>query len=61
MSLYKKICLESSSGNILIDKIEKNASLTVNEIHLEKFLDLYTKELKDRIFICINCVIFISN
>lgn len=49
MSLYKKICLESSSGNILIDKIEKNASLTVNEIHLEKFLDLYTKELKDRI------------
>lgn len=49
MSLYKKICLESSSGNIIVDKIGKHASLTVNTIQCEQFLDQYTKELKDRI------------
>lgn len=49
MSLYKKIHLDSSNGNIIVEKIAENGCLVVNTIDYSEFVAQYTRDLKERI------------
>lgn len=49
MSIYKKIYLDSSNGNIIVEKIADNGSLVVNTIDYNEFIAQHTKDLKERI------------
>ena len=49
MSLYKKIHLDSSNGNIIVEKIAENGCLVVNTIDYSEFVAQYTRDLKVRI------------
>lgn len=40
MSLYKKIHLDSSNGNIIVEKIAENGCLVVNTIDYSEFVEI---------------------